>query len=232
MQAANVVVLVSARTEWAVVRRIYADITPERSPYGEWFQAGMQIGDKLVQVVFLHGGWGKVAAAGSTQYAIDHWGPRLLVNLGTCGGFEGQVEVGMLILAERTLIYDIYDQMFDEDLVRRYYATDIDLAWLAEPYPQPVLRTLLVSADRDLQPGQISELHNRYGAVAGDWESGAIAYIAARNNTRLLILRGVSDLVGESGGEAYEVEGLYEGRTSEIMEQLCATLPQWVAIGL
>ena len=232
MQAVNVVVLISAKTEWSIVRRIYADISPDSSPYGEWFQVGLQVGDNLEQVVFLHGGWGKVAAAGSTQYAIDRWGPGLLVNLGTCGGFEGQVEVGAVILAERTLIYDIYDQMFDEELVRSYHATDLDLAWLAEPYPHTVRRTLLVSADRDLQPGQISDLHSRYGAVAGDWESGAIAYIAARNHTRLLILRGVRDLVGAQGGEAYEVVGLYEQRTKVIMEHLCAALPEWVAIGL
>ena len=46
-------------------------------------------------------------------------------------------------------------------------------------------------------------LIEKYNAVAADWESGAIAWVAKKNNTRVLILRGVSDLVDDSGGEAY-----------------------------
>ena len=43
--------------------------------------------------------------------------------------------------------------------------------------------------------------------MALDWESGAIAWVAARNQTRCLILRGVTDLVGEAGDEAYDGTG-------------------------
>jgi nucleoside phosphorylase len=50
-----------------------------------------------------------------------------------------------------------------------------------------------VSADRDLIIGEVERLKTEYGAIAGDWESGAIAWVAARNRTRCLILRAVSD---------------------------------------
>ena len=36
-----------------------------------------------VRILFLHGGWGKIAATASAQYAIDRWNPCLLINLGT-----------------------------------------------------------------------------------------------------------------------------------------------------
>jgi nucleoside phosphorylase len=48
-----------------------------------------QTSNRRADLAFLHGGWGKVAAAGSTQYAIDRWAPARLINLGTCGGFKG-----------------------------------------------------------------------------------------------------------------------------------------------
>ncbi|HET6846589.1 MAG TPA: hypothetical protein VFH29_07120, partial [Anaerolineales bacterium] len=67
-------------------------------------------------------------------------------------------------------------------------------------------------------------------AVAGDWESGAIAWVAGRNRTRLLILRGVSDLVGSAGGEAYGDYGLFLDRTREIMTKLFQALPIWLDI--
>jgi adenosylhomocysteine nucleosidase len=104
------------------------------------------------------------------------------------------------------------------------------LSWLREPYPQSVRRTLLVSADRDLIVEDIPQLKAQYGAVAGDWESGAIAWVATQNNTRCLILRGVTDLVGASGGEAYDGnKHVYHENARTIMEQLVKALPAWLA---
>ena len=90
-------------------------------------------------------------------------------------------------------------------------------------------RTLLVSADRDLIVEDIPQLKAQYGAVAGDWESGAIAWVAARNNTRCLILRGVTDLVGASGGEAYGNYHVFDENARTIMGQLVKALPAWLA---
>ncbi|MGQ9554822.1 MAG: 5'-methylthioadenosine/S-adenosylhomocysteine nucleosidase family protein [Anaerolineae bacterium] len=74
-----------------------------------------------------------------------------------------------------------------------------------------------------------SPLRERYGAVAGDWESGAIAWVAARNGTRCLILRGVSDLVGSSGGEAYagNIEAFAAGAQA-VLARLVHALPEWL----
>ena len=121
--------------------------------------------------------------------------------------------------------------MGDPDAHIAHYGTEIDLSWLPEPYPQKVTRTLLVSGDRDLIVDEIPQLKEKFGAVAGDWESGAIAWVAARNNVRCLILRGVSDLVGGEGGEAYDgnKEVFREG-TRIVMGKLLEALTQWVAV--
>lgn len=129
------------------------------------------------------------------QYALDHYQPDLVVNLGTCGGFEGVTERGEVILVERTFIYDIVELMGDFGAVADYYASNLDLGWLPEPYLHPVRRGCLASADSDLLPEKIPYLKAQ-GAVAADWESGALAWVARKNGARLLILRAVSDLVG------------------------------------
>ncbi|RPI06485.1 MAG: hypothetical protein EHM71_11735 [Zetaproteobacteria bacterium] len=64
--------------------------------------------------------------------------------------------------------------------------------------------------------------------MAGDWESGAIAYVAARNRRRLLILRGVTDLVGDRGGEAYGNIEVFRRATDTVMRKLFADLPLWL----
>jgi len=229
----RIVVIISANTEWRVVCTIFSDVELHTSPFGQWFVVDLNVGEHNEQVLFFHGGWGKIAAAASTQYVIDRWTPELLINLGTCGGFEGEIEKGTIILAERTIVYDIINQMGDYEAAIERYATDIDLSWLSESYPQDVHRTLLVSGDRDLLVDDIPRLKAQFGAVAGDWESGAIAWVAARNNTKCLILRGVTDLVGSSGGEAYEgnIHIFVKGAT-EVLRRLVDSLPAWIAKAL
>lgn len=227
----RVVVIISANIEWRIVREIYADLEPQASPFGEWFLRDIRVAGTPEPVVFLHGGWGKISAAATAQYALDEWTPDLLVNLGTCGGFAGTIERGTIILAERTVVYDIYEQMGDHDEHIARYTTDLDLSWLGEPYPHPVQRGLLVSGDRDIRVEDIPHLQAEYGAVAGDWESGAIAWVAQHNDTRCLILRGVTDLVGAGGGEAYggNIHVFVDGARS-VLTQLLDVLPAWLRV--
>jgi adenosylhomocysteine nucleosidase len=224
--SARFVVLISANIEWQALRTLLPEVEIHASPYGECFTTTIQ---PEIPLLFFHGGWGKIAAAGSTQYVIDRWRPELLVNLGTCGGFAGEVERGEILLVERTLVYDIIEQMGDYDEHIAHYTTEIDLDWLREPFPQVVRRSLLVSGDRDLLVEDVPMLKERYGAVAGDWESGAIAFVAARNHIRLLILRGVSDLVSPAGSEAYGNLQYFAQATENVFRQLLATLPGWIA---
>ena len=76
---------------------------------------------------------------------------------------------------------------------------------------------------------QIPWLKERFAAVAGDWESGAIAWVAGRNRTRCLILRGVTDLVDDGGGEAYGNLALFEENANHVLGVLVDSLPSWLA---
>lgn len=218
------VVLVSAIAEWEGVKPLFPDAAIETSPFGE----KMDVKLESRKLILFHGGWGKVSSAASIQYVIDRHAPDLVVNLGTCGGFEGVVERGDLILVERTFVYDIVELMGDLDIAT-YYASSLDLSWLPEPHPHPVRRGLIASADSDLPPEKIPFLKSK-GALAADWESGALAWVAGKNNARLLILRMVSDLVSEQGGEAYGDIGIFNKRAKDVMRQLFEQLPDWLDI--
>ena len=160
------------------------------------------------------------------QYVIDRHAPDLIVNLGTCGGFEGAVQQGETILVEKTYVYDIVELMGDLDIVS-YYASSLDLSWLSEPYPYSARRGMIASADSDLPPAKIPFLRS-LGAIAADWESAALAWVAQQNDARLLILRGVSDMVSEEGGEAYDNIEIFNERARGIMQQLVEQLPEWL----
>ena len=219
----KVVVLVSAIAEWNAVKPLFPDARMRTFPFGECFDIRLQ--DEHIS--FFHSGWGKIASAGSMQYVINKYSPDLIVNLGTCGGFEPETRLGEIILVDKAYVYDIVELMGDLDIVP-YYTTSLDLSWLAEPYPYEVRRGMIASADSDLLPSKIPALKLQ-GAVAADWESAALAWVAQRNQARLLILRGVSDMVSEAGGEAYNNIELFNERTKGIMRQLIEQFPEWLS---
>jgi len=184
------VILISANAEWqAVVKHV--PLTVEHSPYGE-FAVHRFAGEP---VVILHGGYGKTSAAGSTQYAIDRWHPKVLVNLGTAGGFAPDAKVGDIVLVTKTTIYDIYEAMGDAAETIADYASTVDTSRWPARLSSRVIPGPIVSGDRDLIPGEVAKLHATYHANVGDWESGSIAFVARRNAVPLIILRAVTDVL-------------------------------------
>jgi adenosylhomocysteine nucleosidase len=224
-QSPAIVVVVSANAEWAALK---ATLVPpptrlEQTPFGECFVRAIAGRDGRLQPVrFFHGGWGKIDAAASAQYAIMRWNPALIVNIGTAGGFAGKVKKGQTLLVTRTVTYDIYERMGDSAEAIAYYSSAVDAPPLSDP---AIRREVMISGDRDIDPAAIPELAAKYGAVAADWESSAIAHVAKKNHTRLVILRGVSDVVGEQGSETYGNLGAFEAASRTIMKALAEKLP-------
>ncbi|MCD6360956.1 MAG: 5'-methylthioadenosine/S-adenosylhomocysteine nucleosidase [Armatimonadetes bacterium] len=218
--------IISAEGEWRTVPKVYPDAEYKNHPYGQYIKVTLN----SEPVIIMHGGWAKVQSAASTQYAIDRWGPELIVNLGTCGGFRGHIERDEIVMPNRAVIYDIISEIGDPDEHFRFFTTDIDTSCIKPPYPHPVETCTIVSGDRDLQPEAVPQLYEKFGAKVGDWESAAIAFVCRRNNTRLLILRGVSDLVGPDGGEAYDgTKVKWLEAADRIMRRLLSSLPDWLA---
>ena len=222
-ESAGVVALISASAEWKLILAQFPGEALHDTPFGQWFVHRLAARD----VVFFHGGYGKVSAAGSTQWAIDRWHPALLVNLGTCGGFGGQRKVGDLVLVTETYLYDIVELMGDPDEAIEDFHTRLDPALWPARLAARVVPGPIVSADRDLDPAAVGGLAARYHASVGDWESGAIAWVAAHNRTRTIILRGVTDLVDAAGGDpTYDAVEVWQRASIAVMASLVSLLDE------
>ena len=167
-----------------------------------------------------------MAAAASAQYVIDHFHPRRLINLGTYGGVEGRIQRFDVVALERAVIYDIEEAMGDSKEAIVAYSTSL---CLPEPMPVPAVKATIYSADRDLTADGLRELDAEYQPVVVDWESGAIAWVAQRNATPVLILRGVTDLVSVKEAEARGDANLFQHHAGVVMRNLVADLPKWLA---
>ncbi|HEX4455188.1 MAG TPA: 5'-methylthioadenosine/S-adenosylhomocysteine nucleosidase [Kofleriaceae bacterium] len=215
--APRTVAMISASAEWKTIADRYP--AQAHTPYGD-FVEGVLGGER---VIFFHGGYGKVNAAGSTQYAIDRWHPQLVLNLGTCGAFGHDLHVGDIVLANATTIYDIYEAMGDADEAIAEFKTTLDTSRWPAQLASRVHVEPLVSADRDLIPAEIAKLRAKYNAGAGDWESGAIAFVATKNHTRVAILRGVTDVIDEAHSDpTYNNVALWQQETVKVMATLLA----------
>ena len=116
----KIFIVTSANAEWSGIKFSFPVVQMASYPYGEYFQT---------------------TVASALQYIFDRFTPDLVINLGTCGGFAGVVNHGDVILMEQTFIYDIAELMNSAD-VTDYYASSLDLSWLAEPHPYPTRREI------------------------------------------------------------------------------------------
>lgn len=213
------VVLICAEAEWALTRAHVRPRRTGRSPFGEWFYWRDD-----PAVISAYSGCGKTLAAAATQYVIDRWNPRLLLNLGTCGGLaSSSTRIGQVILVTRTVVYDLKERGGGQTAMVASHTTDLDLTWLGQPWPLQPIKGVMATADQDLDPAHIPYLR-RLGAVAADWESGAVAMVAqALNRRRCLIARAVSDV----GGRPLTAS-LFRRRVEEVLPPLLDSLPAWL----
>ena len=214
-------VLVSATSEWDVVVSILQPPTLQQSLPGAHFQTELA-GQTCL---FFHSGWGKIATAASTQYVIDHYQPELIINVGTCGGFAGSSKVGEILLVTETLIYDIVERMDDPVAALNHYRTKNDISWITDPLPAGTRKARIISADQDIDYASFDLLTTTHQADAADWETGAFAWVAARNYIPWLALRGVSDLVTRQGSETDNGVDLWRSRLDQLMQKILAELP-------
>jgi len=220
----RIVVIVSADGEWRATTPLFPKVKMNTSPLGEWFITTIA-GE---EVTVFHGGWGKIHAAASAEYVIEKWRPDLIINLGTCGGFKGQVNRFDMVLIKKAIVYDFVSLIGPPDEGIKKFTTDIDLDWVKNP-PTPVKLVSILSGDRDLIPEDIPHLRDKFGGMVNDYESAPTAWVCARNKTKVLILRGVSDLVDTSGGEAYDgTANVWFEATKKVISGLFNILPAWV----
>ena len=220
-----ITILISANSEWRALKEVIDPASCLPNPFSEHFFFEIH-GEP---VVFMHGGWGKISAAATTQLSIDTWHPRLVVNLGTCGGLDGKISAGETLLVNETVAYDIYERMGNPEEAIRSYSTKLDLSFITPPYPIPVEVGKIASADQDIDPSMVSTLIEKFEVRAADWESSSIAWVSARNGLPCLILRTVSDVVNETAGEIYDDDlAQFDERCKWIMENLVNSLPDWL----
>lgn len=215
------VVLISADFEWQALLEIFHPSELMNSPLGDYFYH--QLGNH--SLLFYNSGWGKTRSAAATQLVIERWTPGLIINIGTCGGLDGFAEVGEILLITKTFIYDLIERMADYQEALDYYSAELETDWIGPNLPCNTRRSTIASADQDIDFKNHKLLSETFKVPAADWESAPIAWVARKNETPCLILRGVSDIVKATSSESDNNLSLWQDRTRAIMQKIIADLP-------
>lgn len=147
-------------------------------------------------VVLSISGIGKVSAALTTQLLIDKYSPEYVLNFGTCGGVNSNVEVLKYYAIEKCCQYDF--DLCDLDGVPLGYIQEYDRVF----FPACVdsldflPKAVLASADRFTHTEHDVNAVNDIGASICDMEGGAIAQVCLSNSVKLVIIKGISDVHG------------------------------------
>ena len=171
-------------------------------------------------------GVGKVNAGLATQLLIDKYSPEYIVNFGTAGGMNSTVKVKDYYLINECAQYDFDLSYLDpvpvgyiQDYQRVLFPTFTDkLDFLPE--------SKVASGDRFNDDTKDVATILNMGCTLRDMEGGAIAQVCLANQTKLVMVKGVSDVYGaQTATEQFlsNLHGVSEG-FADIIERVIKAL--------
>ena len=169
-----------------------------------------------VEVVVVKCGIGKVAAAVATTALVDRFAPDYVVNTGSAGGFDTDLNIGDLVIATSVLHHDIDITHFGYALgqaagMPATYESDEKLILAAEQAAEQSLdvttkRGLICTGDSfigsDEAAARLREAFPTMAAV--EMEGAAIAQTCFMLSTPFLVIRSLSDIAGKTSTVSFQ----------------------------
>lgn len=162
-------------------------------------------------VIVTQCGIGKVNAGATTFAVIAKYKPSLIINTGVCGAIDEKLVQNDIIISTKTTFYDVdlttdnyeYGQMAG---LPRFFESNINVKDLL--FDEKYINGILLTADIfACNKAPIDEITNKYFSdyycPGVDMESAAIAQIAHMNGVEFIIIRTVSDVVGQNNQFEY-----------------------------
>ena len=214
---------IASNTEWQSICDIFTIKATHATPYGPYFDMNI----KNIVCRFYFSGYSKTKAAGAAQYAITSWSPEKLYVCGTCGGINGKLHPGDVIIANETVFYDCIDRFSHSDApFFPYLDTKLDTQKINFLKNLGVYFGRIATGDQDIDLIIRNSLEP-LGVLAADWESASVAHICKLNDVDLTIIRGVTDIPGYKNASMEDQAKSYYSMTPDIMDKIINTvLPQ------
>ena len=154
-------------------------------------------------------GVGKVNAAMATQALISKYPDiQLVVNAGISGTVNKKIPLGLVCLVKSWIQYDFDLSELENVPVGKLNEFDSPYQYISNNYTQNIKKeykeVVLGTADRFANNQKHADFMITKNIDICDMEGGSIAQVCKYNKVPLLMLKGISDYVGD------DLEGIYE----------------------
>ncbi|MCJ0964821.1 5'-methylthioadenosine/adenosylhomocysteine nucleosidase [Mammaliicoccus sciuri] len=167
------------------------------------------------QVVLAQSGIGKVNAAITATLLINEFKPDLIINTGSAGSVDSELNIGDIIISNKVYYHDVNATAFGYKLgqvpnMPEFYETDSKLIDLAKSSIEQLDLNGIVGevATGDSFIGSIDQRKviksNFPTASVVEMEAGAIAQTCYQYNVPIIVTRAVSDLADKESDVTFE----------------------------
>ena len=197
----HIAIIAAMDEEVESIKRLMVDISIKEI-YESQFIMGKLNNKKLVLVKC---GVGKVNAAMTTQILIDNFDIEYVINVGTAGSLNDNIEIGDLVIAEKLVQHDFDITVFGHEKgyitnIGKYFYSDKSLIEKAkftieqmnEKFNQHI--GIIATGDIFVQNIDVkNRIKEEFNAECVEMEGAAIAQVCTLDKVPFIVIRAISD---------------------------------------
>ncbi|MFC7393260.1 5'-methylthioadenosine/S-adenosylhomocysteine nucleosidase [Scopulibacillus cellulosilyticus] len=205
--------LIGAMDEEVKLLRSLIQNLKEKEVAGCRFYSGQL---ESLDIVLLQSGIGKVNAAMSTSILIHDYKPDYIINTGSAGGFDQDLQVGDVVISSEVRHHDVDATVFDYEYgqvpgMPAFYQPDAFLVDVAEKAANKmadfkIVKGLIATGDSFMSDAdRVAFVKEKFPELkAGEMEAAAIAQVCHQFKTPFVIIRSLSDIAGKEAGISFD----------------------------
>jgi adenosylhomocysteine nucleosidase len=168
------------------------------------------------EILLVQSGIGKVASALAASILIHEFGPDLVINTGSAGGFDPQLNIGDIVIADALMYHDVDVSHFGYErgqvpAMPKQYVADSHASGIAFEAAQDleniqVKTGLICSGDSFIGSDEAAaDIRAAFPAMkAVEMEGASIAQSCYMMNTPCVVIRSLSDIAGKTSTVSFE----------------------------
>jgi len=208
----KIAVIGAMEEEVELLRATLENATTETIANSEYTQGTYKDKD----VILLKSGIGKVNAAMSTTILLEKYQPDVVINTGSAGGYDENLDVGAIVISDEVRHHDVDATIFGYEMgqvpqMPVGFKADARLMEVAEQAVAEVgehqsATGLITTGDSFMNdPVRVETVRNYFPTMkAVEMEAAAVAQVCYQFATPFVVIRALSDIVGKQSDISFD----------------------------
>jgi len=168
------------------------------------------------EVILLKSGIGKVNAAMTTSILLSEYKPDFVINTGSAGGYDPNLEVGAIVISDEVRHHDVDVTAFGYEIgqvpqLPAAFKADERLMKLAEQAVYEIgqhqaATGLIATGDIFMHdPAKVEQVRNHFPQMkACEMEAAAVAQVCYQFEVPFVVIRSLSDIAGKESSMSFD----------------------------